>query len=429
MTVSVLMIVEGSSPEISRCVNVEETITLGELAQIIDAALGFSGAATHLFVGQHGTTREVYAEVPGLDERDEDERLVGDMEPMTYVYDPSANWNIHVELLGPSELEGPTPMLVDAAGPDVVEACAGPEMMTSFRAEARRLAAGVQPDLEVIPLMFSFLPVMAPERMLDRLTVADPVSVATRIGFVAEELFFDQAAAAAEEDPEGRGLADHFDAFLHARPELREVLDLDPHPERNPALISAVTEFFDELLGPGAGERPAGGAGADVPGQRAPGDPTFLRVFTLLLRLFEQPVPFDGARIADEDTAEMICLLLDFPNDDAIADFLTASGLVKEAGGELRLSALGEQFLTVPDPIAFAAEPLRLGFEDAFEPGFWREVVLYIGGVRDTQPESFGGAVWWMEIFQLADSPEEDEFYLTEEGRRLLELMLRAYLD
>ena len=49
MTVSVLMIVEGASPEISRCVNVEETMTLGELAQIIDASLGFTGAATHLY--------------------------------------------------------------------------------------------------------------------------------------------------------------------------------------------------------------------------------------------------------------------------------------------------------------------------------------------------------------------------------------------
>ena len=86
MTVSVLMVVEGASPEISRCINVEETLKLGELALLIDAALGFSGASTHLFVGKNaevGATREVFAEVPSLNERDEDEITVGEMEPMT----------------------------------------------------------------------------------------------------------------------------------------------------------------------------------------------------------------------------------------------------------------------------------------------------------------------------------------------------------
>lgn len=432
MTVSVLMIVEGSSPEISRCVNVEEDITLGELSQIIDAALGFSGAATHLFVGQHGTTRDVFAEVPGLDERDEDEMLVGDMEPMTYVYDPSANWNIHVELLGPSQLEGPTPMLVDAAGPDVVEACSGPEMMTQFRAEARRLAAGVEPDLEVIPLMFSFLPVMAPERVLDRLTVADPVSVATRIGYVAEELFFDQAAAAAEEDPQGRGLADHFDAFLHARPELREVLDVDPHPERNPTLISAVTEFFDELLGDGPGD-PAVDLGA-FPGfdalDETRDEPTAVEIFTLLLKLFRRPVPFADEFIRDESTAEMVRALLQFQDDDAVAAFLIGTGLVEEHPGELVLSELGKKFFEAEDPIAFLAEPLRLGWEHLLGADYWRELVEFLADVRDEPPEWFGGGLVWLEMFYFAvlvsDDPA-DGGWLTDEGEKLIGLMLDAY--
>ena len=243
MTVSVLVIVEGTSPEISRCVNVEETMRLGELAQIVDAALGFTGAATHLFVGQEGSQREVYAESPGPGEHHEDELTVAEMRPMTYVYDPAANWNIHVEVLGPSHLEGPTPMLVDAAGPDVIEACSGPGLMTTFRDQARLLAAGIEPDVETITLMFSYLPVMPPERMLDRLTQADPVAVATRIGNVAEEMFFDEVAAAGEEN-DGPGLAQHFDDFINSRPDLLEIIDMDPHPERNPTMINAVTEFF-----------------------------------------------------------------------------------------------------------------------------------------------------------------------------------------
>ena len=112
MTVSVLMIVEGASPEISRCVNVEETMTLGELAQIIDASLGFTGAATHLYVGHEGAQRCVYAEVPGAGEHHEDELTVAEMPPLTYVYDPAANWNVHVEVLGPSSIEGPTLSLI-----------------------------------------------------------------------------------------------------------------------------------------------------------------------------------------------------------------------------------------------------------------------------------------------------------------------------
>ena len=206
MTVSVLMIVEGTSPEISRCVNVEETMTLGELSQIIDASLGFTGAATHLYVSQEGAQRSVFTAAPGPGEHQENELTVAEMRPMTYVYDPAANWNIHVEVLGPSNIEGPTPMLIDAAGPDVVEACSGPELMTTFRNQARLLAAGIEPDLETITLMFSYLPVMPPERMLDRMTQADPVSVATRIGNVAEEMFFDEVAAA-DEGTEGPGLA------------------------------------------------------------------------------------------------------------------------------------------------------------------------------------------------------------------------------
>ena len=436
MTVSVLMVVEGSVPQISRCVNVEEDMRLGDLAQIIDAALGFSGAATHLYVGKMGEPREVFAEVPSLHERDEDELTVGEMQPMTYVYDPSANWNIHVELLGVSNLQGPTPMLVDAAGPDVVEACSGPAMMTTFREQARLLAAGVEPDMEIVPLMFSFLPVMAPERVLDRLTVADPVSVATRIGYVAEELFFDQAAAAAEENPGGTGLADHFDAFLRSRPELREVLDLDPHPERNPAVISAVTEFFDQIIGGEDGPGELGGPAdvvslADYLAERAEAEedpdlhPDSLReIFVACADFFSSPVPVDEEDFPVPDAVDQLEFVLGMPHGDQMVDFLRAAGFVELRGEYLVVSP---KLQTIHHPrteiIGFASE-LRAGFEAAIGREVWQPAVEYYVGGAKTLPDD--EAIDWMQhLFILGNG--EKRLNLTKDGRNVLKAMLKEY--
>ncbi|QYH19046.1 hypothetical protein JKI95_07060 [Corynebacterium aquatimens] len=248
MIVTLLMSLEDANPEITRCVNVEDSMDLGQLSEVINAAFGFSGAATHLYVTKSGKTRQVYAEVPSAGEGDEVDMTVAKLREITYIYDPTANWNVHVEVLGYSQLDGPTPLLIDASGPDIVEATNGPAMMTRFRAEARRIAAGLEPDMEVTPLLLSFLPVMSPERMLQRLTVTDPVAVATRIGFVAEELFFGAAQDAAT-DPRALDLANQFEDFLDSRPELRDILENDPMPDRNPTLIAAVAEFFEQHAG------------------------------------------------------------------------------------------------------------------------------------------------------------------------------------
>lgn len=249
MNLTLLMTLEDAVPEVSRCINVDDGLDLGQLSAVIDAAFGFSGAATHLFVSGRGEFRQVYAEIPADGELDETDLTVAAIGEMTYIYDPAANWNIHIEVIGASQLDGPTPLLIDATGPDVVEATNGPAMMTKFRNEARRIAAGLDPDMEVTPLLLSFLPVMSPERMLQRLSVADPVSVATRIGFIAEELFLDHHDAVGE--AQAQDLANRFEDFLDSRPELRQILEEDPQPDRNPTLIAAVAEFFEEQVSEG----------------------------------------------------------------------------------------------------------------------------------------------------------------------------------
>lgn len=418
MTVSVLMVVEGSSPEISRCINVEETLKLGELAQLIDAALGFSGAATHLFVGKAGVTREVYAEVPALNEHDEDELTVAEMEPMTYVYDPAANWNIHVEVLGQSQLDGPTPMLIDAAGPDVVEACSGPDMMTQFRREAVLLAAGIEPDYDVVPLMFSFLPVMPPERILDRLTVADPVSVATRIAYIAEELFFDQAAAAAEENS-GGGLMEYFDAFMQSRPELQEVLDMDPHPERNPSLISAVSEFFDQLLD---------GTAADaILAESDPVGPpeTFRDMCVAAVDFFSLPVPLDGDNIIDA-AQDDFSQFLQTAYGEEIVSLLVAAGFIERRGEYLVTSKHGQSLYQTSIPTHAFADELRAGFEDVLGEQVWREAVEYYVGTRREAPDNVDdAAALMMGVRILGGGTERAD--LTPDGRDLLREMLHGY--
>lgn len=244
MIVTLLMTLEGSSPEISRCVNVDDSLDLGQLAEVIDAAFGFSGAASHVFAMGSGTVRQVFSESPGAGESGESDVRVSAVSEITYIYDPTANWNIRVESLGPSELGGPTPLLVDAAGPDIVESANGPELMTRFRHEARRIAAGLPPNMEVTPLLLSFLPVMSPERMLDRLTIADPVTVATRVSYIAEELFYDPIDQ--QPGPHAPSLVDDFEDFLDSRPDLRAIFHDDPHPDQNPTLLAAVADFFDQ---------------------------------------------------------------------------------------------------------------------------------------------------------------------------------------
>ena len=419
MTVSVLMIVEGASPEISRCVNVDETMTLGELAQIIDASLGFTGAATHLYVGREGAQRCVYAEVPGAGEHHEDELTVAEMPPLTYVYDPAANWNVHVEVLGPSSIEGPTPMLVDAAGPDVVEACSGPELMTTFRNQARLLAAGIDPDLDTITLMFSYLPVMPPERMLDRMTQADPVAVSTRIGNVAEEMFFDEVAAA-DEHGDGPGLAQHFDDFLQSRPDLLQIIDMDPHPERNPAMINAVTEFFGEML--------SGPDGVEVPGSFDDLPPlTLTGVVEQLVELFADGVTLKRGLLPLE-TARRIVEITELRDPDEVSDVLVESGLLKKRKGVITLTKAGEQFLADDSTHRFYVEhSLRL-FEALVGWELWEATIeWFIGDGGATPPESMDFLVPWLYAFNVVEETSPGHSHLSDQGRAMMHIHRNNY--
>ena len=425
MTVSVLMIVEGTSPEISRCVNVEETMTLGELSQIIDASLGFTGAATHLYVSQEGTQRSVFTAVPGPGEHQENELTVAEMRPMTYVYDPAANWNIHVEVLGPSNIEGPTPMLIDAAGPDVVEACSGPELMTTFRNQARLLAAGIEPDLETITLMFSYLPVMPPERMLDRMTQADPVSVATRIGNVAEEMFFDEVAAA-DEGTEGPGLAQHFDDFLQSRPDLLQIIDMDPHPERNPTMINAVTEFFGDMLGGPDGVEVPGVPGFPGFGPDSFGDlPDLTDVFAELMRIFSPGVPYEHGEMPAA-FAEEVRDLTELPFPNTVADLLLDARLLKKRGGKLTPTKAGLAFLNHDNPIPKAADNIRLGFERLMGEEKWRSIVEWIVGGKPLNPKAESW-LFWPEAFGILRETAPTQVFCSAQGMQLLELHYAHY--
>ncbi|MCG7236679.1 MULTISPECIES: plasmid pRiA4b ORF-3 family protein [Corynebacterium] len=413
MTVSVLMIVEGTSPEISRCVNVEETMTLGELSQIIDASLGFTGAATHLYVSQEGTQRSVFTAAPGPGEHPESELTVAEMRPMNYVYDPAANWNVHVEVLGPSNIEGPTPMLIDAAGPDVVEACSGPELMTTFRHQARLLAAGIEPDLETITLMFSYLPVMPPERMLDRMTQADPVSVATRIGNVAEEMFFDEVAAA-DEHGDGPGLAQHFDDFLQSRPDLLQIIDMDPHPERNPTMINAVTEFFGDMLG--------GPDGVDVPDVPGSFDDSLelTGVVAKLLELFTEGVALEQG-ILPLSTAQAITHITEIPFADDVSDVLVESGLLKKRSGTVTLTKAGKEYLDSDFRTSFFSVNFRRLFEAVVGREDWDATIeWFIGDGGAAPPESMDFLIPWLYAFSVVEEIQPGRSALTAEGREMM---------
>lgn len=247
MIITLLLSLEGSSPQVSRLVNVSDHMHLGSFATLIDAAFGFSGTTNHIYIAEEDGQRTLYTASPGADEKDETALAIGDIGEMTYVYDPAAHWTIHLEVLGISEIDSPAPMLVDAQGPDVIEACGGPEMMTAFHREAMRLAAGLEPDMRISPLLLSFMPVMSPERLIERLSTTDHCTVAERMAYSSEDFFMPEPEDFTE-DPRTPGIAEDFDSFISSRPDLQQIISLDPNPERNPAVIAAISEFFADHL-------------------------------------------------------------------------------------------------------------------------------------------------------------------------------------
>ena len=355
---------------------------LGELSQVIDAAFGFSGAESHLYMGPgtRGSQREVYTALPGPGERPEGGITVAQVRELTYVYDPNADWNIHLEVLGSSRLDGPTPLLIDALGPDVVEACNGPAMMSRFHAEARRITAGLDPDMDVAPLLLSFLPVMSPERLLQRLSQADQVTVSERISFVAEDLFLDSADSMAE-DPRGPRFAAEFEDFLDARPDLRDVLSLDPNPERNPTLIAAMAEFFEGALG----DAPVDAAGES--------DSIGDALAAVIHKVITQPgghvrLTPSGAlpsRVVASLAAELgLGSVLPrqregtVPGLTTIRRVLTAAGLLEEVDGWLEVTDSGFALAGGSRGVAGLDEALRTGFEKVLGKGRWGAVVKWV---------------------------------------------------
>lgn len=461
MITTLLMTLEGSAPEVSRCVNVDDSMDLGTLAQVIDAAFGFSGAATHLYTTGAGELRRVFTETPGARESDETELTVQGISELTYIYDPTANWNIHVEVLGYSQLDGPTPLLIDASGPDIVESANGPELMTKFREEARRVCAGLEPNMEVTPLLLSFMPVMSPERMLDRLTVADPVTVATRIGYVAEEVYFDQPGGPGS-PIHGPALADEFEDFLDSRPELRAILHNDPNPDRNPTLIAAVAEFFEDRMGDTEEPDDLGDLGnLDDLGDNviplfAYGQPASVHPSELdsagealqgFVALFRDPVKLTSRGYLPTAVVRELLQMMGLPDvlarprEHSVASvstarrFLTGAGLVKVEGGRLRTTERGESFLRSGAPMGEFSTELLLGFEAVYGRHAWRHWVFVLGhmygiapyaGWDRSMPEDYEAVFDFLRhigVLAIANG----ELAVSRDGRLLLEAMLHIY--
>lgn len=371
MIVSLLITVEGSRPEMSRLINVEDSTDLGELSNVIEAAFGFSGMAPHMYMDSTGPTRNVYAPQPSAGEIGERTVTVADIGPTTYVYDTAANWNLAIEPLGQSEIDGPTPLLVDTQGPDVVEACGGPAMMTRFHREARRLSAGLVPDMEIAPLLLSFLPVMSPERILQRLTHSDHVTVSERISYVAEEIHINAVARAAQ-DPRAPMLAEDFEKFLDERPELRNIMALDPQPEHNPALVQAIAEFFTENV--------IEDYGFDSMEHNLS---VILDYAAVGLKLVNGTIQPGLAREIGEEIGLSIADGHDTGPVAALHDVLTRAGLIQHHAQIAGLSPLGSKLADDhPGLIAHLANELPRSFSDTE----WPSILLWLAAGSGTTP-------------------------------------------
>ncbi|MCT1412962.1 plasmid pRiA4b ORF-3 family protein [Corynebacterium sanguinis] len=430
MIVSLLMTIEGSQPKVSRLVNVENSMHLGALSHVIDAAFGFSGGESHMYMSTGPGAREVLTTHPSEGERAENDITVAEMKPMIYVYDPSANWNIHVEVLGTSRLDGPTPLLIDALGPDVVEACNGPTMMSKFHAEARRIAAGLDPDMEVAPLLLSFLPVMTPDRLLQRLTQADPVIVSERISFVAEDLMIDSASSI-EQDPLTQQLATEFEDFLETRPDLMEIMSIDPSPEHNPALIAAMAGFFEDRLG------------EDPP--LAPEYPNLFReTVEAILGYFAEPVKLTATGALPSRVVRAVGQVLGYdtrsqrPRETSLPllattrEILTEAGLLKNTQGRVRLGESGARLLSGGASLDELHLAMCHGFEETFGAREWRAVVKWIAnenGIIASGPQGVpADLAGTYDLLRALGVVEESVYppghYLTHGGHLLIQRML-----
>lgn len=353
MNLSLLLTVENSRPEISRCINVDSQLHLGDLAHVMNAALGFSGHATHLFVlpsEGDGADRAVYTTVPGAGEYDEEDLCVEDLpESLSYVYDTSANWNVHVEVLGVSAIDGPTPILIHATGPDVIEAVGGPDMMTRFHREAQRLAAGLEPSMDITPAMFAHVPVMAPAHMVECLSNAHPVTISGRISFVAEEFIYNDFSQLPDGTP--APTVDEISDFLESREDLQEIMALDPNPSSNPDVLAAVAQFLD----------------TNYP------QPPFER---------DREEDYEKYGVRFTEFYDRLCYWLmrntggNQPSSDDIYAFLVNSGLLMGTDPE-RFTALGEEVMLKETLSLPLIKQLHKGFAATFGEEIWNKTLEF----------------------------------------------------
>ena len=111
-------------PRVTRTVDVPETITLDELHDVLQVALGWTDSHLHRF-----DTETVRYSHP-FEDWEEDEvdergvRLSALPSPFTYVYDFGDHWHHDIEIVGPG---GAKPGCVDGGGTCPPEDCGGPD--------------------------------------------------------------------------------------------------------------------------------------------------------------------------------------------------------------------------------------------------------------------------------------------------------------
>ncbi|AGF73747.1 hypothetical protein [Corynebacterium halotolerans] len=223
---ALLLSVTGSLPGITRTITVRTDMPLTDLAEAVEAVLGFSGRSPHLLMTSTGGSRQVW--------EDETTGTVADLfrEDRAFAvfrYHPPRNWHVGIELLGYAGVDMPTPLLIEVAGPDVVEACNGPEEMMRLRDAARDFLAGIDRSPANSAELNDRFPHLSPNQMLRRLTTVDDVVVAERLA---------QRVRSGNEAPLS---FDDEDAPLPPGPENT------PDPVQNSVLRQAIEKFFDGL--------------------------------------------------------------------------------------------------------------------------------------------------------------------------------------
>ena len=182
-------------------------------------------------------------------------------------------------------------------------------------------------------------------------------------------------------------------------------------------MISAVTDFFNDMLGD------------DV--ENAPGfadELTLTELVTRLVSLFADGVTLEGGVVLPEELDAQIQALTQMQHAWIIADLIVDSGLTKKRNGTITLTKAGEKFLASENPLREFDTNFRRMFEALIGRDEWHTTVRWFIGDPPSAPHpNMDEFIPWLYTFRVVEEFEPGHSRLSDEGRQMMHQHLAFY--